>query len=117
MAVFLRRALIQEMMCSTSEEADSNLGHLNCAETPDSQGRMHMEHHSRKSRHTRGVMLGMLRHSCNGCWWLGVQGSSVRAVSSQGGQTTTPSVPYPATWMLQQISLARRRQPRKERLG
>lgn len=102
MAVFLRRASIQEMMCSTSEAADSRPGHLNCAGAPDSQGRMHMEHHSRKPRHTRGVMLGMLRHSCNGSWWPGVQESSARALSSNGGQGTTPSVPYPETWVLQQ---------------
>lgn len=54
MAVFLWRASIQEMMCSTSEAADSSPGHLNCAGTPDPQGGRHMEHHS---RHSRGVML------------------------------------------------------------
>ena len=52
MAVFLRRASIQEMMCSNSEAADSRPGHLNCAETPDSPGRMHMENHSMKTRYT-----------------------------------------------------------------
>jgi len=52
MAVFLRRALIQEMMCSNSEAADSRPGHLNCAGTPDSQGRMHLGNHSMKARYT-----------------------------------------------------------------
>lgn len=61
--------------CGTSEAADSSPGHLNCAGTPDSQGKMHMKHHSMKSRHTRGVMLGMLRHSCDGCWWSGSRGA------------------------------------------
>lgn len=89
MAVFLWRAWIQEMMCSTSEAADSSPGHRNCAGTPDTQGGMHMEHHS---RHSRGVMLGELRHSC---WWPGVQGSSARALSSHGGQGTALSVSHP----------------------
>lgn len=51
-AVFLRRASIQEMMCSKSEAADSRPGHLKRAGTPDSQGRMHMENHSMKARYT-----------------------------------------------------------------
>lgn len=74
-AVTLRRALIQEMVCSPSEAADSSPGHLNCAGTPDSQGRVHMKQQSRKSRHTRGVMLGMLRHSSMAAGGLGSRGA------------------------------------------
>lgn len=52
MAVFLRRTSIQEMLCSNSEVAVSRPGHLNCAGTPDSQSRIHMEICSRKAKYT-----------------------------------------------------------------
>lgn len=40
------------MLCSNSEVAVSRPGHLNCAGTPDSQSRIHMEICSRKAKYT-----------------------------------------------------------------
>lgn len=89
-------------------------GHLNCPESLDSQVRMHMGNHSREARCTTEGEAGDAEIQP---WWPMLVTWSQEKLD-QSPDLHTPTVPYPATWLLQhKLSLSGIRWPRKEKVG